>query len=124
VFFLLALIKALRLGRLHDVKCTGRTAVKFTPTAGNISVTLTENENAVCCSIADNGIGISEIDQIHLFERFFKVDKSRDRSLGGNGLGLSLVKKIVTMHNGQINLNSALGKGTEFIITLPRIDKK
>ncbi|MDR3585651.1 MAG: HAMP domain-containing sensor histidine kinase [Desulfosporosinus sp.] len=95
-------------------------AIKFTPAAGNISVTLTENENAVCCIIADNGIGISETDQIHLFERFFKVDKSRDRSLGGNGLGLSLVKKIVTMHNGEIHLNSSLGMGTEFIITLPR----
>lgn len=99
-------------------------AIKFTPTDGNISVTLAESENGVYCSIADNGIGISETDQIHLFERFFKVDKSRDRSLGGNGLGLSLVKKIVTMHNGQIRLNSALGKGTEFIITLPRIDGK
>lgn len=99
-------------------------AVKFTSAAGNISVILIENENAVCCSIADNGMGISEPDQIHLFERFFKVDKSRDRSLGGNGLGLALVKKIVTMHKGQIRLISALGKGTEFIITLPRIDKK
>jgi len=98
-------------------------SIKFTPAAGNISVTLTESENSVCCSIADNGIGISETDQIHLFERFFKVDKSRERSLGGNGLGLSLVKKIVTMHKGQIRLKSALDKGTEFIITLPRIDK-
>ncbi|TGE35585.1 HAMP domain-containing histidine kinase [Desulfosporosinus fructosivorans] len=97
-------------------------AVKFTPEAGNISVTLTENENAVRCTIADNGIGISETDQIHLFERFYKVDKSRERSLGGNGLGLSLVKKIVTMHKGQIRLKSALGKGTEFIISLPRLD--
>ena len=99
-------------------------AIKFTPASGNISVTLTENENAICCSIADNGIGISETDQIHLFERFFKVDKSRDRSLGGNGLGLSLVKKIVTMHKGQIRLKSVLGKGTEFIMTLPRIDRE
>ncbi|EGW40173.1 ATP-binding protein [Desulfosporosinus sp. OT] len=50
------------------------------------------------------------------------MDKSRDRSLGGNRLGLFIVKKIVTMHNGQIQLKSALDQGTEFNITLPRLD--
>lgn len=98
-------------------------AVKFTQADGNISVTLTENGNVICCIIADNGIGISGEDQIHIFERFYKVDKSRDRSLGGNGLGLSLVKKIVSMHNGQINIKSAPQEGAEFIITLPRLEK-
>jgi len=98
-------------------------AVKFTEADGSISVTLTKNENAVCCTIADNGIGISEEDQIHIFERFYKADKSRDRALGGNGLGLSLVKKILDMHNGQIKIKSAPKKGTEFIITLPRLEK-
>jgi two-component system phosphate regulon sensor histidine kinase PhoR len=95
-------------------------AVKFTPNNGNINITLKKKDHSVICKIADTGIGISEADQIHIFERFFKVDKARDRSLGGNGLGLSLVKKIITMHNGQINLHSTLGKGTEFIITLPQ----
>ncbi|ATW25770.1 HAMP domain-containing sensor histidine kinase [Candidatus Formimonas warabiya] len=95
-------------------------AVKFTPADGCIGIALTENENAVCCTISDNGIGIPEEDQIHIFERFYKVDKSRDRSFGGNGLGLSLVKKIVDIHHGQISMISAVGKGTEFAITLPR----
>jgi len=94
-------------------------AVKFTPTDGSINITLAENENAVYCKIADSGIGISEEDQIHIFERFYKADKSRDRSLGGNGLGLSLVKKIVDMHKGKIEIKSMPQKGTEFIITLP-----
>ncbi|WP_196590041.1 sensor histidine kinase [Pectinatus frisingensis] len=95
-------------------------AVKFTPNNGNINITLKTKDHSIICKIADTGIGISEADQIHIFERFFKVDKARERSLGGNGLGLSLVKKIITMHNGQINLHSTLGKGTEFIITLPQ----
>ena len=80
---------------------------------------LTGNEDNVVCTIADNGIGISPADQIHIFERFYKVDKSRDRSLGGNGLGLSLVKKIVEMHQGKITVKSEKGQGAEFMITLP-----
>ncbi len=98
-------------------------AIKFTPEHGNISITLTEKEKRVCCVIADSGIGIAKADQIHLFERFFKVDKARERSLGGNGLGLSLVKKIVDIHKGQITLNSTLGEGTEFTITLPHSEE-
>jgi signal transduction histidine kinase len=94
-------------------------AIKFTPENGTIRVWLTGNEDRVECSIADNGIGISPEDQIHIFERFYKVDKSRDRSLSGNGLGLSLVKKIVEMHKGMVSVKSQKGHGAEFIVTLP-----
>ncbi|ATW23797.1 sensor histidine kinase [Candidatus Formimonas warabiya] len=94
-------------------------AIKFTPENGLIRVMLTSNKDSVVCTIADNGIGISTEDQLHIFERFYKVDKSRDRSLGGNGLGLSLVKKIVEMHGGSITVRSEIGKGAEFIVTLP-----
>jgi two-component system phosphate regulon sensor histidine kinase PhoR len=66
-------------------------AIKFTPENGGIQVVLGGNEDNVICTIADNGIGISPEDQIHIFERFYKLDKARARSLGGNGLGLSLV---------------------------------
>jgi two-component system, OmpR family, phosphate regulon sensor histidine kinase PhoR len=94
-------------------------AIKFTPENGEINVSLMQDgENAVCM-ISDNGIGIATSDQMHIFERFYKVDKSRDRSLGGNGLGLALVKKIVNMHEGDVTVESTLGKGTTFKVTLP-----
>ena len=94
-------------------------AVKFTPENGRIEVGLHRQENRIVCSVADNGVGISQSDQIHIFERFFKVDKARDRALGGNGLGLSLCKKIVELHGGQIAVESEPGRGTKFIVTLP-----
>lgn len=96
-------------------------AIKFTPENGEMNVSLIpDDENAVCV-VSDNGIGIgiAPSDQMHIFERFYKVDKSRDRSLGGNGLGLALVKKIVNMHEGDVTVESALGKGTAFKVTLP-----
>lgn len=95
-------------------------AVKFTPEKGLIKIKLCQDYDNIICHIADNGVGISKEDQIHVFERFFKVDKARDRSLGGNGLGLSLCKKIIELHRGQITLESELNKGTEFIVTLPK----
>lgn len=93
-------------------------AIKFTPEGGTIHITLTTNNGKTICAIADNGIGISSEDQIHIFERFYKVDKSRDRSLGGNGLGLSLVKIIVELHGGIVSVESEKGKGTTFIVIL------
>lgn len=96
-------------------------AVKFTPEGGEIRVTLKSDQTNVYCQITDTGIGIAPEDQIHIFERFYKVDKSRERAIGGNGLGLSLVKKIVEMHDGQITPQSEVGKGTTFTVTLPRV---
>ena len=93
-------------------------AIKFTPENGNIDINLSSNENGIECKISDTGIGISPEDQPRIFERFYKADKSRDRSLGGNGLGLSIVKKIIDLHGGKISLTSEIGKGTEFTILL------
>ena len=95
-------------------------AIKFTPKHGNIEVSLTQKNDEVILCIADTGIGISDEDKLHVFERFYKADKSRDRSLGGNGLGLSLVKKIVELHGGTITVESTLGVGASFIIKLPK----
>ena len=89
-------------------------AIKFTPEGGTITVLLSGST----VKIADSGAGIAQEDLPHIFERFYKADKSRDRSLGGNGLGLSLVKKIVELHGGSILVESNLGKGTTFNITL------
>ncbi len=95
-------------------------AIKFTPKNGNIGVNLCSNGDGIECKISDTGIGISPEDQPRIFERFYKADKSRDRSLGGNGLGLSIVKKIIDLHGGKISLTSEIGKGTEFTVWLPR----
>ena len=93
-------------------------AIKFTPENGGIEISLTSSGGTVECKIKDNGMGISPANQMHIFERFYKVDKSRDRSLGGNGLGLSLCKKIVQLHGGTITLSSEPDKGATFIVHL------
>ncbi|MGC1378782.1 MAG: HAMP domain-containing sensor histidine kinase [Anaerolineales bacterium] len=93
--------------------------IKFTPQGGSIKVTLQVNGDRVRFRISDSGIGISVEDQIHIFERFYKADKSRTRSKEGSGLGLSIVKKIVDIHRGEIDVESKVGEGTTFIVSLP-----
>jgi signal transduction histidine kinase len=93
-------------------------AIKFTPNGGQINIALSSDNAVITVKISDTGIGISPSDKIHIFERFYKADKARDRSLGGNGLGLSLVKKIVELHGGNISVESEPGKGTIFNISL------
>lgn len=93
-------------------------AIKCTPHCGHICVRAKEHNKRVEFSSADNGIGIAEEDQARLFERFYKADKSRDRLRGGNGLGLSIAKKIVEMHQGEISVESRVGAGTTFMVRL------
>ena len=69
--------------------------------------------------VRDDGMGISEEDQQRVFERFFRVDKGRSKKMGGTGLGLSIVKHIVEFNEGYMQLKSAPGKGSEFIISIP-----
>jgi signal transduction histidine kinase len=95
-------------------------SIKFTPAGGRICVELHQQDGAIACSIADTGIGISEEDQAHIFERFYKADKSRTRSNGGSGLGLSIAQKIIEMHHGTITVTSTPGQGTIFSVSLPR----
>ena len=91
-------------------------AIKFTPEGGILCISI----DGHTVTLSDTGMGIAEADLPHIFERFYKVDKSRDRSLGGNGLGLSLAKKIVVLHGGTIAARSEAGKGTTFTVTLPQ----
>jgi signal transduction histidine kinase len=99
-------------------------SIKFTPSGGGLSIHLQKRgENAVVI-IADTGIGISEEDQEHIFERFYKADKSRNRTLTGSGLGLSITKKIIDMHQGSIHLQSKLNEGTTFTVVMPMEIKK
>lgn len=94
-------------------------AIKFTPNNGTIGVSLSCRENNIVVRISDNGIGMGEEERQHIFERFYKADKSRNRELGGSGLGLSIVKKIVDMHKGNVDVESALNEGTRITMTLP-----
>lgn len=98
-------------------------AIKFTSQGARISVSLEQQEEHAVVRITDTGIGMSEEDQKRIFERFFKADRSRSRSAGGSGLGLSIVHKIVEMHRGKINVSSKLDEGTVFTVTLPIIQR-
>lgn len=92
-------------------------AVKFAPPNGTISVHAARTGEEIMIRISNNGASIPEEDLPHIFERFYKADKSRNRTSGGNGLGLSIVKKILDMHNGTIAAESEPGK-TTFIVRL------
>jgi two-component system phosphate regulon sensor histidine kinase PhoR len=94
-------------------------SIKFTPPGGKISVKLLKKGDWIELTLRDNGIGISSEDKIHIFERFYKADKSRTQKKEGSGLGLAIVKKIVELHHGRIDVQSELGKGTTFTIFLP-----
>lgn len=98
-------------------------SVKFTDRGGKIFVNVTEKQSKLEISIKDTGIGIPKDKLEVIFDRFRQVDKSLTRAKEGSGIGLSLVKSLVNMHGGKITVSSVLGKGSEFIITLPiRLD--
>ncbi|AEC01622.1 sensor histidine kinase [Parasphaerochaeta coccoides] len=94
-------------------------SIKFTPDGGSIQVELHEHGKSVICKISDTGIGIAEDAQKHIFERFYKADKSRERTKKGSGLGLAIAKTIIEMHGGTITVYSKLGAGTTFTVSLP-----
>lgn len=93
-------------------------AIKFTATGGHIYIKLVPLRDRVQIWIQDNGIGISNDEQGRIFDRFYKVDQARQRD-SGSGLGLAIVRKIIDMHDGSIEVQSQVGKGTLFLIVLP-----
>ena len=95
-------------------------AIKYTPDRGRIHVSLRQEGDDVVWRVRDNGVGIPEEDQDHVFERFYRVDKARSRETGGTGLGLSIVRQLVTMHGGEVTVESVPGEGSEFTVRLPR----
>ena len=94
-------------------------AVKYTPQNGEISIALSRQNGTAQIVVRDTGIGIPEAAQPHVFDRFYRVDKARSRTLGGAGLGLSIVDWIVKAHGGNIRIVSALGRGSKFTVELP-----
>ena len=83
-------------------------------------VAVANEPDAVCLTVSDTGIGISEEHQSRIFERFYRVDKSRSKEVGGTGLGLSIVKHGLIIHKAKLELDSTLDNGTTFIIHFPK----
>jgi len=94
-------------------------AIKYTPQGGKISVSLELQSDAAVFSVSDNGLGIDVADQDRIFERFYRVDKARSKSLGGTGLGLAIVKHIAQSHKGHIEIQSQLNQGSTFRVRIP-----
>lgn len=106
--------------RLHQIfsNLVGN-AVKYTPSEGKVHVAVERVDRNLRFTVQDNGIGISPEDQAHIFDRFYRVRRPETENIEGTGLGLAIVKKLIEAHNGQIGLESSLGEGTTFYVTLP-----
>ncbi|MHB9029420.1 MAG: two-component system histidine kinase PnpS, partial [Candidatus Latescibacterota bacterium] len=94
-------------------------AIKYSPPDSSISFCIRRSINGISIIVEDHGIGIPEKHLPRIFERFYRIDKSRSREMGGTGLGLSIVKHIVQVHNGEITVESTQGKGSTFILHFP-----
>jgi two-component system, OmpR family, phosphate regulon sensor histidine kinase PhoR len=94
-------------------------AIKYTPEGGGVSIQARPMEDTVEIAVADTGIGIPPREIPRIFERFYRVDRARSREMGGTGLGLSIVKHIVEAHGGTVVVDSEVGKGSRFVVTLP-----
>jgi signal transduction histidine kinase len=94
-------------------------AIRYTPEDGSVEVAATVMDDAVQATVRDTGEGIPEEELPHIFERFFRVDRSRSRRGGGTGLGLSIVRDIVHAHQGSIRVDSVPGEGTCFRLVFP-----
>ena len=95
-------------------------AVKYSPDGSSIRITLRSGPHAARLIVADQGCGIEPAEQRHIFERFYRTKRHRDDAKGGSGVGLALVKEIVTQHGGTIEVVSTPGRGSTFSVSLPR----
>ena len=91
-------------------------AIRYNNPGGKVTIAVKTIDHAICLIVKDNGIGIPAADQQRVFERFYRVDKSRSKATGGTGLGLAIVKHIVEIHDARIELDSAPGVGTTITI--------
>ena len=95
-------------------------AIKYNKQGGSVEVEVKNFIDCVKLSVSDTGIGIPLDQQSRIFERFYRVDKSRSKDVGGTGLGLSIVKHAAKLHNAEIEVRSTLGEGTTIILTFPK----
>ena len=95
--------------------------IKYTQPDGEVKISVQGKANFALITVQDNGIGISKEDLPLVCNRFYRVDKARSRKEGGTGLGLSICKFIVDAHKGMIDIESKLGEGTKFKISLPKL---
>ena len=96
-------------------------AIKYNRENGWVHVSLNADHKYFYIKVEDSGIGIPEKDQPHIFERFYRVDKSHSREIGGTGLGLAIARSAVIAHRGSIRVYSNTGEGTTFTIRIPLI---
>jgi signal transduction histidine kinase len=97
-------------------------AIRYNRPGGRVVVSAKVASNQIVIQVEDSGIGISPADRQHIFDRFYRVDKSRSRAQGGSGLGLAMVKRIIESHGGAVTIDSTPGKGSIFTISLPAED--
>ena len=94
-------------------------ALQYTPAGGKIEVSAVCSDGRVVVTVADTGIGIPQVEQERIFERFYRVDAARSREAGGTGLGLSIARHIVAAHGGRLWVESAVGEGSRFHFSIP-----
>ncbi len=95
-------------------------AIKYSEPGGKVSLSASETADAIEIRVTDTGLGVALEDQERIFEKFYRSDDENARKRGGHGLGLSLAKDIVELHQGRLSVESTLGEGAEFIITLQK----
>src|SRR5205814_9277747 len=94
-------------------------AIRYTPPPGEIQVAVRRRGDHAELAVVDTGIGIAPAHQARVFERFYRVDPARTRSLGGSGLGLAIVRQIADAHGGKVRLESEIGRGSAFTVEIP-----
>jgi signal transduction histidine kinase len=94
-------------------------ALEHTPSGGRIELSLDAQDNEAQLAVRDTGTGIAPEHLPHIFERFYRIDAARSRERGGAGLGLSIVHQIAERHRGHVMVESVIGKGSMFTLTLP-----
>jgi two-component system phosphate regulon sensor histidine kinase PhoR len=96
-------------------------SIKYTPKNGNIQITIEENDVYVKIKVKDNGIGMTALEKQRAFDEFFRAKNKFTEKVPGTGLGLSLVKRLVELHQGSVDLETAPNKGSTFTVNIPLI---